>query len=262
MQNTSICGLESDAIYNIAVLFKFDSTDLINEYRTSRQFTPVHDALLRLQNSHKTLEEFLDDLLYRCPDYDIDAPDAFGRTPLAWAVEYGWLAATETLLLHGANAAQMRPCKQGSSPLLHLVIAAPSSDRFEKDFLEVIKVLVIAGADVNGTDSDGWTPLHVAASWNLASAIKMLITIGRNRLNFDARTSDGESAMNLALLDKNGDSEVIQLLDRRRLLPGDEENWNRRFLTQNMPNMNEIQSSMTDQSGSDEDVFFEVGENI
>ena len=261
MQNMT-CGLKSDQIQDIAVLFKLDTVDLIYDYRTSRQYTPVHTALLGLQDSRISLNDFLDDFLHRSPDYDIDTPDAFGRTPLAWAVEYGWLAATKTLLCHGANAAQMRPCKQGLSPLLHLLIAAPSSDRFETEFLEVIRLLVIAGADINATDSDGWTPLHVAASWNLASAIKALITIGEDRLNFDARTNDGQSVMDLALLDNNRVDEVIQLLDRRRLSPEDEEHWFRRFSSMSMSNLDEIQSPTTDQSGDDEDVFFEAEDSL
>ena len=70
------------------------------------------------------------------------------------------------------------------------MIANPPSARFETDFLEVIRLLVSAGADINGTDADGWTPLDVAASWSLYSAVKTLMILGNGDLDFDAATND------------------------------------------------------------------------
>ena len=32
------------------------------------------------------------------------------------------------------------------------------------ELLEIVRLLLEAGADPNGTDHEGWTPLHVAAS--------------------------------------------------------------------------------------------------
>jgi ankyrin repeat protein len=51
----------------------------------------------------------------------IDMPDVRGRTPLAWAVEYGLTTSTELLLRFGANPNQLRLTKDGGfSPLIHL----------------------------------------------------------------------------------------------------------------------------------------------
>ena len=213
MQSAGSCGFENDQIRDIAVLFKLSSFDLIDEYRKSRQFTPVHNALLCIDEARIPLDE----LLTKHPEYDVDMPDAIGRTPLAWAAEHGWPSAVDVLLRHGANATQTRPCKQGPSPLLHLVIAAPPSPRFETDFLEVIRLLVTAGAGINATDADGWTPLHVAASWSLSSAIKTLGAIGGGDLDVDAKTNDGETAMDLALLDGEENDDVVLPLEACRL---------------------------------------------
>ena len=58
----------------------------------------------------------------------IDMPDALGRTPLAWGVEYGLPTAVELLLRFGASPNQLRSTKNGGySPLIHLAIAGPCS---------------------------------------------------------------------------------------------------------------------------------------
>ena len=85
MEDAGIRGFDNDQIRDIAVLFKLCSHDLVDEYKTSRNFTPVHDALLGTAVSHMPLHEFLD----AHPEYPVDLPDTMGRTPLAWAVEYG-----------------------------------------------------------------------------------------------------------------------------------------------------------------------------
>lgn len=58
--------------------------------------------------------------------------------------------------------------------LLHLVIAGPISQDPNESVVDVVRVLLEAGVDVNSLDHEGWTPLHVAASWSNYDAIKEL----------------------------------------------------------------------------------------
>lgn len=70
-----------------------------------------------------------------------------------------------------------------------------------------------AGVDVNATDHDGLTPLHIAASWNLYDVLKELACLVGRRLNWDSKTDAGHTALELAL---NGGSHaaVVNLLEK------------------------------------------------
>jgi hypothetical protein len=56
----------------------------------------------------------------------------------------------------------------------------------------VVSLLLAAGADVNDTDKDGWTPLLRAALGNHASTAKILID---HRAKVDHQTSSGYTAL-------------------------------------------------------------------
>lgn len=125
-------------------------------------------------------------------------PDAFGRTPLAWAVEYGLTASTKLLLKFGANPNQLRSTKDGDfSPLIHIAIAGPRSVWMDNDIIETVRLLLTAGANVNGIDHEGWTALHIAASWSLFRVTDMLHQHGREYLAWDARTLQGETVLDV-----------------------------------------------------------------
>ena len=211
MQDMNGDLIDMDKIQDIAVLFGDNTSNLLERYKVMREFTPLHEALLDLNSSRIPVEDRLASLFKVQEVPDIDKPDANGRSALAWAAEYGWPRAVKALLHHGADPTQMRACRLGRSPLLHLTIASPPCPRFDIDFVEVVRLLVSAGADINATDHDGWTPLHVAASWGLASVIKVLVELGGNELDMGAQTNDGESALDLAQLD-GGQHEVLCLL--------------------------------------------------
>jgi ankyrin repeat protein len=93
----------------------------------------------------------------------INKPDSRGRSALAWAVEYGMANVVRTLLSFGANACQYRRSSQSQFPLLHLVIAGPPPP-LKSDFLEVVKILLAIGIDINARDNEGWLAWHIIAS--------------------------------------------------------------------------------------------------
>lgn len=128
----------------------------------------------------------------------IDGPDVRGRTPLAWAVEFGLTNAVQVLLRFGACPHQLHSTKDGGySPLIHLAIAGPYSSWMNTDIVETVRLLLQAGADPNGTDHEGWTPLHIAASWSLFNITDMLQQCGQKFLIWQARTVIGESILDV-----------------------------------------------------------------
>lgn len=128
----------------------------------------------------------------------IDTTDAFGRTPLAWAVEYGLTNSIEPLLRFGADPNRLRFTKDGGfSPLIHLAIAGPRSSWMDVDILETVRLLLQAGAYLNGPDHEGWTPLHIAASWSLFNVTDILQQYGQQFLDWQARTVTGESILDV-----------------------------------------------------------------
>ncbi|KAK3363743.1 ankyrin repeat-containing domain protein [Lasiosphaeria hispida] len=125
-----------------------------------------------------------------------------------------WHDVARTLLEYGADPRQSRPSCRGSLPMLHLVIACPVMDKAEKQMVDTVRVLLQHGADVNGLDHEGWTPLHVAASWNNAAVIRELELFANGELAWDALTADNQTAEDLAL-GAGFDAEVQDLLQRR-----------------------------------------------
>ncbi|OAT01022.1 uncharacterized protein BDCG_16852 [Blastomyces dermatitidis ER-3] len=126
-----------------------------NDYLGSRGFTTLHEVLLRI-NTSQSLEEFLDSSS-RAGDIAalIDQPDYHHRTPLTWAVEFGWVYAVRTLLKYGANPHKAILSERGKSTLLHLVLAGPCSQFSKGDFNSVVEVLLAEGVDINARDHEG-----------------------------------------------------------------------------------------------------------
>jgi ankyrin repeat protein len=60
---------------------------------------------------------------------------------------------------------------------------------------DVVEVLIAAGADVNATQSGGYTPLHGAAQNGAETTVDRLLAAGADRT---ARTDDGRTAADLA----------------------------------------------------------------
>ena len=107
MENGKV--FDPSTLYEIGLLFGKSSCELWTEYREIRQFTVVHEALLGASDCYGPLETCLKSLAIRGTLTSmIDAEDSRGRSALAWAVEYGWVEATNMLIKFGANVHQQR----------------------------------------------------------------------------------------------------------------------------------------------------------
>jgi ankyrin repeat protein len=204
--------LPLSSLSDLGQLFGKPVADFWGEYLDSRGFTVLHEVLLRINHGYGTLEDYLVHIAAeRTDSLLIDTTDWLGRSALDWATEHGWADAVATLVKFGANVNQYTTLIRGSSPVLHHALAGPACGQLEPEFLNIVKILLTAGADVNAIDHEGWTPLHIAASWNSQHAVDTLLACARGPLNWKAITNDGKSAAQLAA-DSGGDPEFVELL--------------------------------------------------
>ena len=178
------------------------SADLIEDYISERKFTPLHEALLGIDKSHGKLAEYLASLDEVSRTHMIDVANARGRTPLAWAVEFGCPEVVELLIEYGSDPHQLRQSVQGTTPLLHLVIAGPAAQDSTYQFgvrsVEVIRILLKHGVEINAVDYKDWIGLHVLASCGLLDMIEQLASHRRSKAGL-AVTNDGETKSNCAV---------------------------------------------------------------
>lgn len=210
----------AEDLIHISQLFEEPMDSLIDDFIQESEISTLHQVLLGIDEEHTTVEGYLASFKERpLPPDIIDPRDASGRTPLAWAVEHIRDDAVRTLLAHGADARQARPNLCGALPMLHLAMAGPAEERSGSACIAVVRALLQHGADPNGLDHEGWTPLHVAASWNNAVLIRELVTFSDVELAWDAKTSDNETAIDLAL--GAGYVDDVQAILTSRGLPED-----------------------------------------
>ena len=170
------------------------------------------------------------------PRSAIDNTDSSGRTILAWAASHGDEDAVKALLgcgadpnhrdvggvtpLHMSIYAKSPEClrlllnakadvhikdKYGETALIQAVRAED-----ETDFLEL---LLAHGADIECTNTLGWTPLHLAVKYGHPKQVSLLLA---NGANINASKSSGMTAFHLAIIHNN--SAVLKiLLDDPRL---------------------------------------------
>ena len=117
--------------------------------------TPLHLAALQ---GHKDIVELL---INR--GAQVNANDNSGSTPLDRATQGSHTAIADLLRTQGANTSQ---------DLKGIINAATNGD------LASVQAYLDAGVNINARDSNGWTPLHWAASEDYDQIVKLLIDNG------------------------------------------------------------------------------------
>ncbi|XP_077956608.1 protein phosphatase 1 regulatory subunit 12A isoform X13 [Gasterosteus aculeatus] len=85
-----------------------------------------------------------------------------------------------------------------------------------KGYVEVLKLLIQTGYDVNIKDYDGWTPLHAASHWGKEEACRILV---ENMCDMDLINKMGQTAFDVADEDVLGYLEELQ--KKQNLLIGE-----------------------------------------
>jgi len=91
-------------------------------------------------------------------------------------------------------------CKQGKSAL-HFAIECIPRD------MGIVKALLGAGANVNLSDDDDWTPLHYASRWGDAEVAKLLLDRGA-----DVSLPDSEGDLPIHIATRYGNEEMLRVL--------------------------------------------------
>lgn len=141
--------------------------------------------------------------------------DAFGsdeNTALCIAANWGYLSIVRVLVEAGANLELGRESDR-ETPLIAAAgnfALAKSSSGFpdmEKNLLEIISILLSAGANVNAQTTEGWNALIAAANSGSIESVKLLLSAGAN---INAKDNRGGTALSRAK--QAGHTEIVQLL--------------------------------------------------
>lgn len=123
-----------------------------------------------------------------------------GTTPLIRAAKAGDVAVIRLLLEKGANP--KATTRNGVSPVMMAAnVGAREEDmtgrnKTQREAIESIGLLLAAGADVNGADTQGRTAAHGAALWGLTDVLRFL---GKNGAKLDLKDKRGFTPLDTAL---------------------------------------------------------------
>jgi len=194
-----------------------------SDWIDEQEYTPLHEAVIGLSST--SVEEAI---LQR--PYDLDTPDASGRTPLSWAAIRGDARAMAILLSHGANpnvveahgndvlynATDIECCRllleAGADPnpkrAKGIKCASPLSNAVQMQSSPLVaKTLLDFGADVDSCGTDGRTPLIAVSRLNDVDTAQLLLDYGAN-INATSATED--TPLTTAI--KHNSHDVLKLL--------------------------------------------------
>ncbi|XP_064617750.1 protein phosphatase 1 regulatory subunit 12A-like isoform X5 [Liolophura sinensis] len=116
--------------------------------------------------------------------------------------------AEEEMMLADANqwlnnrTVKEKPHAQTGATALHVASA--------KGYVNVMKVLIQANANLNAADADGWTPLHAAAHWGQEEACKLL---AESLCDMEIKNNAGQTAFDVADQDVHS---ILEELKKRQ----------------------------------------------
>lgn len=73
----------------------------------------------------------------------------------------------DILLDYAVDPHRVTTTERGSFTQPHLAVAGPSAQFLTAGLLRIIDILLQMGVDANAKDHEGWTVLHIAASWGI-----------------------------------------------------------------------------------------------
>lgn len=208
-------SLPTECVYEVSLLIDNGidvNASILAQATDSRSRTPCHTALqLAAERGHSNIIS----LLASCPSADLEAVDSRGLTPLFIAWRKGHLKCVEVLLAHGALSAGSADIWNGNS-LLHGAAWLCN--------IELVRLLLALGADVNARNAAGSTPLIAAVisteiedarlrrkkAANCVPVMRMLLDAGAK---FRMRNLAGHTAMYYAERERN--VEAVTLLEGR-----------------------------------------------
>ncbi|XP_026667466.1 uncharacterized protein LOC113464032 [Ceratina calcarata] len=180
-------------------------------FRDPHGRTPLHVAVSNLRDeAHKTsseddlrtTSEITDILLEH--NSDINSADNRGTTPVLLCAMSGRVDPYMSLVQKGAN---IRPKLNDGSTILHLTIRRRRTD------INLIKILVNSGADINCLDLHGDTPLHTAVRYRNMEAARLLI---ERKANVNAKSINGSTPLHLTAYHAfTGMEDICRLLVER-----------------------------------------------
>ena len=132
---------------------------------------------------------------------DINATDSNGETPLHWAAKNGNTETALELLRHGANKAKV--AGPAGTPLHQAAFVGQVS---------IVKAMIKAGCPVGVVDSNCNSVLHAAAQGGNAEVISVVLSTGCTVYEMNATNNDGATPLHVAA--RNGKTEAALELIR------------------------------------------------